>query len=179
VCALALLGAPAAALAQPRATTEFFGGYSFLLDSGNGVLAVTVGDDRFPLGWAAGVAQPLSRWLAVVAEAGGQYKTRTTFVDDVRLSYHSLLAGPRARAQIGPLTEFAQVLVGAAHGRAEAFGLTVTGTALSVQPGGGIDYALGSRLAARVELDYRWIRKSAQGRGHASQFRAMAALVVH
>jgi hypothetical protein len=172
VCVLAML-APARAAAQ----AEVYGGYSYLQDPGNSVLAVTARDNRFPLGWAAGVAWPVRGWLSAVGDASGHYKRRTSLDDAVRVSFHAFMAGPRASAKLGTLTEFAQVLAGVAHGRASAFGLDVGVAALSVQPGLGLDYPLGSRLAARLELDYRWIRNDAEGREHASQFRAVAALV--
>lgn len=173
VCVLTAL-----ALARPAAAqTELYGGYSYLQDPGNSVLAITARDNRFPLGWTAGAAHPLRPWLDVAGEVSGHYKRRSSLDDPVRVSFHAFMAGPRAHAKLGKLTEFAQVLAGVAHGRASAFGLDVSVTALSVQPGAGVDYPLGSRLAARLELDYRWIRNSADGREHASQFRAVAALV--
>jgi hypothetical protein len=174
VCALTVLAGARTASAQ----TEVYGGYSYLQDPGNSVLAITARDNRFPLGWAAGAARPAGRpWLAGVGEVSGHYKRRTSLDDPVRVSFHAFMAGPRARVRLGKLTEFAQVLAGVTHGRASAFGMDVGVTAVSVQPGGGIEYPLGSRLAARFELDYRWIRNSADGREHASQFRAVAALV--
>jgi len=165
------------AAAQPSAPTEIFGGYSYLNDPGNAVLAVTARDNEFRAGWVAGAARPVWRWLTMAGEASGHYKRRTTLDDEVRVSYHAFLAGPRASARLGKLSEFAQLLAGVAHGHASAFGIDVGITALSLQPGGGVDYAIASRLAARLELDYRWIRNGAEGREHASQFRAVAALV--
>jgi hypothetical protein len=167
------------AAAQPpsQSAIEIYGGYSFLRDPGNSVLAVTAGADQFRAGWIAGVARPLSSWLAIAAEASGHYKERQSLDDTVRLSFHAVMAGPRASARIGRLTEFAQVLAGAAHGHASAFGIEVGETALSLQPGGGVDYPLASRWAARLEIDYRWIRSSREGREPAHQLRASAALV--
>jgi hypothetical protein len=189
VCVLAML----AALAVPRSaagqaqgagggtrsprSTEVFGGYSYLHDPGSSVLTATVGDDSFPLGWSAGVAQPVWRAVAAVGEVSGQYKTHTTLDGDVKLSFHALMAGPRAAATIGRVGEFAQVLAGAVHAQGSGFGTTVSVTAFAVQPGGGVDYALGSRFAARLELDYRWIQGSQEGRGADSQFRLVVALV--
>ena len=165
------------AQSSPRSPLEIYGGYSFLQDPGNSVLAVTAGADQFRAGWIAGVARPLSSWLAVAAEASGHYKERQSLDDTVRLSFHAVMAGPRASARIGHLTEFAQVLAGAAHAHASAFGIDVADTALSLQPGGGVDVPLASRWAARVEVDYRWIRSSREGRESANQLRASAALV--
>jgi hypothetical protein len=180
VCALVTVTAARHASAQQQqqpSPIEIYGGYSFLQDPGNSVLAVTAGADQFRAGWIAGVARPLSSWLAIVGEASGHYKQRQSLDDTVRLSFHALMAGPRASARLGRLTEFAQVLAGAAHGQASAFGIEVATTALSVQPGGGVDVPIGSRWAARLEIDYRWIRSSRDGRESASQLRASAALV--
>jgi hypothetical protein len=188
VCVLAMMAAlatPRSAAAQAQSTggtrstrsTEVFGGYAYLRDPGSSVLTATEGDDSFPLGWSAGVAQPVWRAVAVVGEVSGQYKTHTTLDGDVKLSFYGLMAGPRASATIGRAGEFAQVLAGAVHAQGSGFGTTVSVTAFSVQPGGGVDWALGSRFAARLELDYRWIQGSQEGRGADSQLRAVVALV--
>jgi len=177
-CALiAITARPMSAQSPPRPAIEIYGGYSFLEDPGNSVLAVTAGADRFPAGWIAGVARPLSSWLAIAAEASGHYKERQSLDETVRLSFHAVMAGPRASARVGRLTEFAQVLAGAAHGHASAFGIEVGDTAFSLQPGAGVDVPLASRWAARLEVDYRWIRSSRDGREPANQLRASAALV--
>lgn len=177
---LSTIGIPHAAHAQGQLTPpaiELFGGYTYLRNPGASVLTATEGDDGFPLGWAAGVAWPASRTIAVAGDISGQYKTRTTFDDDVKLAFHAFMAGPRARARIGRVAEFAQILVGAVHAHGSGFGVTTSVTALGVQPGGGVDYPLGSRFAARLELDYRWIKGSSDGRQAANQFRALVGLV--
>jgi hypothetical protein len=174
-CACAALAAPRPAVAQT--TTEFFGGYSYLRDPAQSVIAATAGDNALPVGWTAGAARPVWRFVAAVVDLSGHYKRGTTFDEDVRLSFHALGAGARASARIGPFSEFAQLLAGAAHARGAAFGQTVTSTALMLQPGGGVDYALGSRFAARLQLDWRWIRGTEDGRIAAHQLRAVAAVV--
>jgi hypothetical protein len=177
VGALSLEFAVPAAAQAPTGSTEWFAGYSYLRAPGNSILAATAGDDAFSVGWAAGADRRVWRAVSLVGEASGHYKSRTTLVDEVALSFHAFLGGPRASARIGRVTEFGQVLAGVVHGSGSAFGTTVTSTDLSVQPGGGLDYAFARRLAARLELDYRWIKGSG-GRNHASQFRAVAAIVV-
>ena len=177
VCALLVLALPTTARAQsaePR--FEIYGGYAYLRDPGNSVIAATAGDDSFTLGWSAGVARPVWRAVAAVAEVGGHYKTRTTFEEDINLSFHTAMAGPRATARLGPFEEFAQALAGVVHARGSAFGETVTLNALTLQPGGGVDYPIARRLRARLQLDYRWIR-GAENREPARQFRAVAGLV--
>jgi hypothetical protein len=176
VCALVLASTGQAA-AQINGS-EFSVGYSYLRDPGSSILAATADDDSFPLGWTAGAARRIWRAVSLAGEVAGHYKRRTTFDEDVSLSYHAFLGGPRAAMTVGRVTEFVQVLAGAVHGRGSAFGTTVTVTDLALQPGGGIDYALNRRFAARLQLDYRWIRGS-DGRNAASQFRAVAGLVLH
>lgn len=175
VCVLTLCAASASTAQQ---SFEVFAGYSYLRDPSHSVLTTTSGDDNFPIGWAAGVSHPIWRAVSIVAEASGHYARRTTFDDEVRRSVHAFAAGPRASAAIGPFTEFVEALVGAAVGRAEAFGATATTTGLLLQGGGGIDYPVARRLAARVELDYRRITGSSEGRAPANQLRALAAIVV-
>lgn len=179
VCALALCAVPRGAAAQASSgpSTEFYGGYSYLRDPGNSILAVTSGDDSFTIGWAAGIAHPVWRAVAAVGEVSGHYKTKTTLDEDVSLSFHAFMGGPRVSTRAGQFVEFVQILAGVARGHGSAFGVTESVTDLALQPGGGVDYPIGRRLAARVELDYRWI-KGAEHRSPASQFRAVAALVV-
>jgi hypothetical protein len=161
----------------PAPPFELYAGYSYLRDPGNSVIAATAGDDSFHIGWAAGVAHRLWRRMDVVGEASGHYKTRTTFDEDVRLSFHALLGGPRGSVDVGPFREFGQVLAGVVHAHGSAFGVTADTNAFAVQPGGGIDLPLGGRVAARIQLDYRWI-KGSDFRRPANQFRAVAAIVV-
>jgi hypothetical protein len=171
------LGAPRASDAQTRQGLEVYAGYSYLNDPANSVVAATAGDASFTAGWVAGVAVPLSRWLSAAAEAGGNYKTLAAIDSDVRLSVLSLMAGARASARIGPFTEFGQVLVGAVRGSGSEFGLTVSNTGVAIQPGAGLDWPLGGHFASRVELDFRTISASGDGRDRAHQIRAIAALV--
>jgi hypothetical protein len=177
VCALMLIASARSLHAQTERPTEFFAGYSYLEDPGNAVLAITTRDNQFRLGWTAGVAQPIGTWIALVGEASGHYKRKTSLDDDVHVSFHAFMGGARASARVGRLTEFAQLLAGATHASGSAFGIDAGVTAFSLQPGGGVDFPIASRLSARLELDYRWLRHSAEGREHASQFRAVAAIV--
>ncbi len=175
-CALLCAGTPTVATAQPAQSFEVFAGYSYLRDPSTSVLQATATDDSLGLGWVAGVAKPVLPWLAGVAEGGGHYKTKTTFDGDVTLSFHSIMGGARVSAAVGPLVEFGQVLLGVVHARGTAFGATASSTGFAIQPGGGLEYPVGRRLAARVELDYRRIAGSAEGRLRAHQFRAVAAI---
>src|SRR5262249_47924895 len=113
LAAMAMYSRPASAQG-----TEIFGGYSFLVDPDNSVLAVTARDNVFPIGWIAGAACPVWKSLSIAVEAAGYYKARSTFDQDLTLSFHSAMAGPRGSVRIGAISEFIQVLSGAAFGRA-------------------------------------------------------------
>jgi hypothetical protein len=177
VWVLGFLLAPRTATAQAP-VPEVSAGYSYLKDPSHSVLTAAARDDGMPAGWAAGVAVPLWRAISIAGDVSGHYKRHTTFVEDVTLTYHAIAAGPRASARIGPFTEFAEVLAGAAIGHGSAFGTTVSTTAFMLQGGGGVDYPLRAKMAARVELDYRRITGNDERRP-ANQFRAVAAIVIH
>jgi opacity protein-like surface antigen len=176
VCSL--VAAPRGAYAQPS-TLEVFAGYSYLHDPSHSVLTATARDNRVPLGWAAGVAAPAWRAISIVGDVSGHYKRKTTFADDVKLTFHTVAAGPRVSARLGPFTEFVEALAGVAIGRGSAFGTSVSATGLLLQGGGGVDYPIAGKLAVRVELDYRRITGDSQGRLPSNQFRAVAAFVIH
>jgi hypothetical protein len=175
--AMMAFGAPRAGDAQTRPRLEVYAGYSYLNDPNNSVLQATQGDSSLNAGWMAGAAVPLSSWLSVVADAGGNYKTLATIDSDVRLTVLSFMAGARASASVGRLTEFGQVLAGGVRGSGSEFGVTVSTTGFALQPGAGLDWPLGHHLAARLELDYRAISASGEGRDRAHQVRVVAALV--
>jgi hypothetical protein len=175
---LATLAFAETTLAQTtaRGPIELFGGYSYLRDPGNALFAATASDDAFPAGWFAGLAHRVWRRVDLVGEVGGQYKHGVTLDEDVTMTFHAVLAGPRVSIRLGPASGFSQALVGIVHGSASGFGASVSVTDLSIQPGGGIDVPLAGRFAARFEMDYRWIR-GADSREAANQFRIAAGLV--
>ena len=148
---------------------EIFGGYSFAHDAKS--------ETELPAGWSAGAALGLNPWFAVVGDVAGHYATVQTFDADVRLTTHAAMAGGRASARIGRLTEFAQLLAGVVRGSGTVFGSTETNRVFSYQPGVGVDYPLTNRLAGRAQLDVRLVRNSA-GRSEAGhEFRFCASLV--
>ena len=156
------LAFPQSAPAQSSPTWDAFGGYAYLRDQNEEV--------SFPAGWAAGASTHLNRWLSVVVDAGGNYKTLPLVGGDARLTAHSLMAGGRASLAIGRFVEFAQILAGPAHTRGTVFGLASSDTFVAVQAGLGLDMTLKRHLSGRLELDVRRLRT---GR----EFRAIAGLV--
>jgi opacity protein-like surface antigen len=167
--ALWLTCASAPAAAQTLRPVEMFGGYAFVHDPKN--------DVSLPAGWIAGGAFRLTDWLSAIADASGGYRTDDAFGAPVRLSAHALLVGARASARIGRLVEFGQLLAGVVRGSGSAFGFTDASTAFALQPGAGVDYPLSRRLAARGEIDVRFIRNQPNGNEAGYEYRFAAALV--
>jgi len=78
--------------------------------------------------------------------------------DRLDFSTLALVGGVRASARIGRLTEFGQIGVGLARSTSTVVGISSTAHAVAIQPGAGLDYPLGPRFAARLQIDYRAIR---------------------
>jgi hypothetical protein len=148
---------------------ELSGGYAIARDARDEV--------TLPAGWVAGAARHFTPLLSIVADVSGQYKTIPLLNTDARLSVHTVMGGLRAGSRIGRLTEFGQVLVGVVRTSGSAFGATMTGRSVGVQPGVGVDYPLTDRIAARAELDVRLIRRQADATNGGLQYRFVAALV--
>ena len=168
VLVLVLSVAPGAA-AQPPSAVEISGAYSFLHDPRD--------DLNLPVGWTAGTTAPLSQWLSIVGEAGGNHRTVSGYGSDFSLSVFSAMAGPRVSVRIGRFTEFVQVLAGVVRGSASGFGVTTTSTAFGVQTGIGLDYPLTRHVAARAQFDARFVRGRPDGAAPGDQFRTLTGLV--
>jgi hypothetical protein len=133
-----ILGAVAAgpASAQTGGTNVAFG-YSFLrlLDDA---------DENLPLGWLVSFATPVrSTPVALVGEIAGNYR-RT---DDITFRLHTAQGGVRIFGDTdGGVTPFAQVLAGVmAYGCCGG-----SSRAFSLEPGGGVDVAVGRSVALRL-----------------------------
>ena len=170
VLVLSIAGTSAAQPASAiELSGELSGAYSFLHDPRD--------DANLPAGWMAGATMPVSAWLSIAGEVGGNRRTVSGYGSDLRLSVFAAMAGPRASARIGRFTEFVQVLAGVVYGRGSGFGVTSANTAFGVQPGIGLDYPLTSRLAGRVQVDARVIRGRSDGASPGDQIRALTGLV--
>ncbi len=159
---LCLLPHPASA--QPA--IEISGGYAIARDPRDEV--------TLPAGWMAGVAMDLSHAISAVADLSGQAKTVPLIGSEARLSVITAMAGVRASARIGPLSESVQVLAGVIRTSGSAFGATTISQSLGIQPGVGLDYPLTSRLSARTQRDLRLIgsQPDAGNRGYQYRFAA-------
>ena len=157
-----------AATAQPR-TVEISGGYTFVHDAKN--------DISLPAGWIAGGAVTITGWLAAAADVSGSFKAEEAFGTALHFRPHAIVGGGRVHARLGRATEFAQVLAGVVRGSGTAFGFTDATNAFAVQPGVGLDYPLNDRLAARGQLDVRFIRNQPEGNEAGYEYRFSAAVV--
>jgi hypothetical protein len=153
---------PRTAAAQTRTTWDFFGGYAYLHDSTQ--------DLSLPAGWSASTSRHLNRWLSVVVDAGGHYRTLPLVGGDVSLSLYSVMAGGRASLAVGNFVEFVQIAFGPVRSRGTTFGLTSSDTHFGGQGGIGLDVPLKGKLAARVEFDMRVLQT-------AHEFRSTVGLV--
>jgi hypothetical protein len=163
-----LLVCPTQAAAQTRAV-EVFGGYTFVHDAKN--------DVSLPAGWLAGAAFQITGWLSAVADVSGSYNTEQLFDAELHMRAHGVFGGGRASARLGRVSEFAQLLAGIVRGSGTAFGFSDTTNAFAVQPGVGLDYPIGNRVAARGQLDVRFIRNQPDGNEAGYEYRFSAALV--
>ena len=169
LCLTALSAAlPVAAQTAPRA--EVSGGYQFLN------LSVEGEGQSLGKGWYADVAGNLNRYLGIVFEVGGDYKTinaseiflgvRGTAALDLRV--HEFMGGVRVSARPNAtVVPFGQFLVGGANGSAKVTGTATvggvtlasfseefSGTDFALQVGGGMNLLVTDKVGVRVGMDY-------------------------
>jgi hypothetical protein len=131
-------------LAQDAPRFELFVGSSFLREP-------SVDTDRY--GWVWSLSTNVNNWLGVKGEVGGYYGA---FYEDV----HSFMGGPqfnwRRSSRVEPWAHF---LMGVQRFHdttpTPLFGTAVAQfTHFAIQPGGGVDVSLNSRLGLRFGVDY-------------------------
>jgi opacity protein-like surface antigen len=104
--------------------------------------------------------------LAIAGEVGGSYLPAVDPTANTT-SIYSFLAGPRYVIRVHErVTAFGQFLLGGVHSSADASAAGTTTDHFAYQPGGGVDIAIASRWAARLQGDYRALRDT----GTASTF---------
>jgi len=149
VVAALVLGAATAVAAQDLPRADIAVSYSILND--------TDLDETFKWGWVGAATVHATDWLAIVGEVGGNYRTFEAFGEELDLSVHSFMGGARFGAPLGNVTPFGQILFGSARASASVVGHSESESAFAFQPGGGVDIAMGRRVALRVQGDYRSI----------------------
>jgi opacity protein-like surface antigen len=184
------LGVNAPVFAQNPPRAEISAGYQTLH------IASDI-DETLDHGWYADVAGNLSRHLAIVFQAAGNYKTVeetesfggvTTNVK-ADLSLYEYMAGVRVNARPNPtVTPFAQFLAGAVRTSADITG-SVTGggqtffasssgesnTDAAMQIGGGLNVMMTRALGIRAGADYIVIFSEGE---HVNGFRFAAGGVI-
>ena len=140
---------PAAAQGEPKTTVA--GGYAYLREQGPGGFEPAT----YPIGWmVTGSHRIGSGRLAGVGEFG--LNSRDNVVGE-----RQRLIGVLGGAKFGVLRSarmalFAQALVGVERFSEPGF----NESGLAVQPGGGLDWAMGARWFVRVQGDYRMSRQT-------------------
>lgn len=118
-----------------------------------------------PGGWLVSFSAGVAPLTAVVAEVAGNYRSEA----DDWLTLHTFMAGARVSGK-GRVRPFAQFLLGAARG---AFAGD-SETKFAIEPGGGVDVALGNRTAARIGVGFPIVYP---GEGTFKMFRFQAGIV--
>jgi len=124
---------------------DVFAGYSYV-QANPGV----TGTNSFHLhGGNANVAYNINNWLGGVADFGGYTKANILGTSNDG-TFSTYLFGPRVTYRhYSRITPFGQVLFGAAHANAAAFGTTGTQNAFAMTAGGGVDYKVLNHFSIR------------------------------
>jgi len=154
---IVFLSAAASARAEDH-RLEVSGGYAYLSDQTNA--------KNVPRGWTGGIGAAIMSSLAIAGEVGASYLPAVDPTASAT-SIYSFLAGPRYVIRVHErVTAFGQFLLGDVHASAGVFAAGATTDRFAYQPGGGVDIAIASRWAARLQGDYRALRDT----GTASTF---------
>jgi opacity protein-like surface antigen len=151
--AVVVLCLTSTALAQEVSRFEIGAGASILRDPGN--------LNRY--GWVGSFGANINKWFAVKGEAAGNYYKGVQ--DD---NVYSFLGGPQfnLRRDNARATPWVHFLVGVQRGRELVFTgaslSTVSRSHLAMEPGGGLDVSLNSRVGLRFGFDY--VRAFREGR---------------
>jgi len=154
VCAVAFAGllgtvSPAAAQSEPPMTVA--GGYSSLREQGPGGFEPAT----YPIGWlVAGSHRVGSGRLAGVGEFG--VNSRDNVVGEWQRLLGILGGAKFALVRSARMALFAQALAGVERFSEPGF----VESGLAIQPGAGLDWAMGSRCFLRVQGDYRLSRQT-------------------
>ena len=143
--AVLLLSAVSAYAQESAPKVDVFAGYSYV-QANPGVTGV----DSFHLhGGSASAAYNITHWLGCVADFGG-YTNGSILRTGGSGTFSTYLFGPRVSYRhYSKITPFGQVLFGAAHASAAAFGTTGKQNAFAMTAGGGVDYKLFDHFAIR------------------------------
>lgn len=155
-CLLLMFVVPAVmttpALAQDVPAVEVSGGYNLLKFS----------DETLPTGWYADVAGNVTKWLGIVGQVDGNYKTIDVSGVSVKTKLHGFMGGVRINARENPnAVPFVQALFGAMHTTGSTtlsgllpFEVSNSETDSVLQLGGGVNLMPAGNIGVRVAADY-------------------------
>ena len=152
-----LLGLGSSAQAQDF-SPDVFGGYA-LFNANAG------GDRETAQGWLADVFVPVTPFIGMVGEVGGQYSEG---LPDI----FGFMGGIRARTTLPRATPFAHALFGGL--RASASGSSDTDFAMAF--GGGVDFPARDNLSLRI-VQFDWLPVRGEGRWTTSPIRLASGIV--
>ena len=176
LCGAMLLFAGLAS-AQDSPKIEAFGGYSYLRANADGV------GYNFN-GGSGSLAYNLTPWLGVVGDFGGYHWSGSGENQGVDSTLVTYLFGPKVSYRHGPITPFAQVLLGGAHisatdnecehsphsrKRYDSCGSTSgSQNGFSMALGGGLDWNATSHIGIRlIQAEYLMTRFDSQSQNNA------------
>lgn len=175
LCGAMLLFAGLAS-AQDSPKIEAFGGYSYLRANADGV------GYNFN-GGSGSLAYNLTPWLGVVGDFGGYHWSGSGDFAGEDSTVVTYLFGPKVSFRRGPITPFAQVLLGGAHisasdnecedvrihGNGTSCGSTSgSQSGFSMALGGGLDWNATSHIGIRlIQAEYLLTRFDSQSQNNA------------
>ena len=174
--AVLLLSAVSAYAQENAPKADVFAGYSYV-QANPGVTGV----DSFHLhGGNASAGYNITSWLGGVADFGG-YTNGNILNTHTSGTFSTYLFGPRVSyRRYSRITPFGQVLFGAAHANAAAFGTSNTQNAFAMTAG-GVDYKLLDHFAIRpFQAEYLMtrFREGTLGTRDQNNFRVSTGFVV-
>ena len=122
-------------------------------------------NQTLPLGWYVDFAGNVNRWLGIMGEVGGAYRTKSEPISinrmvEVTSKVHTFMGGVCLSARINRrIILYHPVLIGGVHASvsADAVGVTLSPseTKFALQPGIGLNLMVTDRVGMQVAADYR------------------------
>jgi opacity protein-like surface antigen len=156
---IAVFSVPPAVQSQSRQsgdTTppfELYGGYSYIFHPYDSTSQTPIHGGMN--GWDSSLRVPLPfipQWLGVKGDVSGSYRADSVLALDPHVYF--FLLGPQITAHISQSTAWVHGLVGSAHLNNAALPSLTSNSTFAFSLGGGVDFAVASRLALRFSLDY-------------------------
>jgi opacity protein-like surface antigen len=171
---LVCLFSVSAAAQDYNSKIDIFAGYSFVHNEPGAEFSSFNAN-----GGVASVALNFTSWFSGVVEAGGVHATNIGGAD-VDATAVTVMAGPKISLfHRGPLTPFAQALVGFVHTDPGYSQQPINHNTLAVAPGVGLDWNVAHHVAIRLaQVDYFFTRMPAtSGQVNWNNFRYSTGLV--